>query len=103
MLRKKLEAITGPMTRAEFRELAEAVTDDIKANRIKYSKLTTISDIADIARIYLQARRRIRNSHSDIVSIGLAESLHKLTGMTHVCADGVIDHTWNEGREEACI
>ncbi|KUO75555.1 MAG: hypothetical protein APF81_27445 [Desulfosporosinus sp. BRH_c37] len=49
MLRKILEQTIGPMTNAEFEEVMDLVTTDIKTNHVSFGKWTSLSDVVQIA------------------------------------------------------
>jgi len=48
MLRKIIESKLGPMTDAEFAEIMDLATADIKINRIHFGKRTSLSEAAEI-------------------------------------------------------
>lgn len=50
MLRKLIESRVGPMFKAQFAEVLDLATTDIKGNRISFNKQTSLSDVVEIAR-----------------------------------------------------
>jgi len=51
LLRKVLEAALGQMTDAEFSEVLELATTDIKTNRVDFGKRTSLAEVVKIATI----------------------------------------------------
>ena len=58
MLRKILESDLRPMTDSEFAEVLDLATTDIKINRVGFSKMTSLSDMVEIAWISLKVLGR---------------------------------------------
>ena len=50
VLRKLLEPITGPLTKAELKELLELASDDIKINRVMWDKRTSIDYLIQVVK-----------------------------------------------------
>lgn len=59
MLRKHLEAQTGPMPEAEYRLILDLVATDIRTNRIAFGRRTSLSEAIEIAAICRAILRRI--------------------------------------------
>ncbi|WMJ79568.1 hypothetical protein RBU49_11775 [Clostridium sp. MB40-C1] len=49
MIKQMLERQTGHLSNVEFAKIAEMVTDDIKFNRIKFGKCTSLEYVSTIA------------------------------------------------------
>ncbi|HBV87007.1 MAG TPA: hypothetical protein DEF42_10235 [Desulfosporosinus sp.] len=49
MLRKILESKKGPLTDAQFAEIMDLATTDIKINRVNFGKRTSLSEAVEIA------------------------------------------------------
>lgn len=49
MLRKILESKLGPITTAQFAEVIDLATTDIKINRLSFGKRTSFSEAVEIA------------------------------------------------------
>lgn len=49
MLRKILESKLGPLTNAQFAEVVDLATTDIKINRVNFGKRTSLSQAVEIA------------------------------------------------------
>lgn len=49
MLRKILESRTGPLTTAQFAEVMDLATTDIKTNRVGFGKRTSLGEAVEIA------------------------------------------------------
>jgi hypothetical protein len=49
MLRKALENRSGPLSNTEFAIVCEITGDDLKANRVKFKKCTSLDYVLDIA------------------------------------------------------
>ena len=58
MLRKILEHTLGLLTDAEFAEVLDLVTVDIKVNRYGYSERTSLREVVRVAEICLGVMRR---------------------------------------------
>ena len=57
-LRKILESELGPLTDAEFEELTDLVTTDIKVNNFALKKRTSLGYVIQVAEITLNLLRR---------------------------------------------
>lgn len=58
MLRKIIESKTGPLTAAQFAEVMDLVTTDIKINNISFNKRTCLNEVVEIAgRCFLILRK----------------------------------------------
>jgi hypothetical protein len=49
VLRKMLESVVGPKSEAEYRQVLDLATSDIKTNRIAFGKRTSLHDAVEIA------------------------------------------------------
>ena len=49
MVRKKLEAIVGHLSNEEFAIVCEIATDDLKFNRVRFGKCTSLGYVISIA------------------------------------------------------
>lgn len=58
MLRKLIESQIGPLTNAQFAEITELATTDIKINRAGFGKRTSLSQAVEIAVICAAAAGR---------------------------------------------
>lgn len=58
MLRDNLELIIGPINNAQFAEVMDLTTTDIKTNRVNFGKRTSINDVVEIAKISFNALSR---------------------------------------------
>lgn len=59
MLRKLLEAHTGPMPYAEYRLVLNLVATDIRTNRVAFGRRTSLSEAIEIAVICRAILRRV--------------------------------------------
>ena len=60
VLRSILETTLGPMSNAQFAEVMDLATTDIKINRVGFGKRTSLQDVVEIAKISLNVLKRGR-------------------------------------------
>jgi len=58
MLRQILEHTTGPLTNAQFAELMDLTTTDIRVNGIGFGRLTSLGNVLQVAEISFRVLSR---------------------------------------------
>ena len=58
MLRTILERTTGPLTNAQFAELMDLTTTDIRVNGIGFGRMTSLGNVLQVAEISFRVLSR---------------------------------------------
>ncbi|AJA42501.1 hypothetical protein phiCT453A_11 (endogenous virus) [Clostridium phage phiCT453A] len=80
MIKQMLERRVGHLSNDEFKEVMDIVTDDIKFNRINFSKRTNKIELIEIAERSLQALRRMELEYDRYGRAKYNPFIHRNTG-----------------------